>query len=688
MKLIIAEKPSVGKTIAKAVGACRNMDGYLEGNGYVVSWCFGHLFDLMPPEGYDEKYAKWRLEDLPIIPEKYRYVPVESGKKQIAILRKLMNRDDVTSLIEATDAGREGELIFRLVYYKLGCRKPFERLWISSLEESAIKEGLASLRPSAEYDPLFQAALGRSRADWLYGMNGTRLYSLTGGLAVNGALSVGRVQTPTLAIIVARQKEIDAFVPEEYSVIVCDFDGWKLESERFSDKEKAVRLMHLMKGKPVMITGIEKTEKKTYPPRLFSLTSLQREMNRLHGMTAGETLSTMQELYEARMLSYPRTDSEYITEDMAGRYVKMLGLIRKNHLEGASFPMHVKRVVCNDKVSDHHAVIVTESFASKPGALEGMKEKERKIMTAVMKRMAEAVGEPYEYLETKVTGVIADTEVTGNGTTPIMKGWKEIASLIPSVAEKKKKPYSLPPSSVFPEDLAEGDSRMPAEVRCDDRKTPPPPYFTEDTLLRVMECAGAKEMDDEVERKGLGTSATRAEIIEKLIKRGYVVRERKQLKATPSGCRLIEIVSEGFRSVDTTVAWENRLLDIEKGRGGKLTDFLLDVADEIRKLCDGATEKKAVRLTEPAGTCPVCGGTMRMAEKYVKCQSCGSVLYRCPKFLNGLTLSREATIRLIEGKTVKHKIYSQAKGRWIPARLTLRKPENGKVFFELDISFE
>lgn len=670
-RLIIAEKPSVAMTIAKAVGADVRKDGYMEGPEYVVTWCYGHLLELKEPHEYDPKYEKWTLADLPIVPEKFQYNPVESGKKQLRIIKGLIERDDITSLIEATDAGREGELIFRLVYLFLGCRKSFERLWISSLEKSAITEGLKNLQPSEKFDSLFKAAVARSRADWLYGINGTRLYTLSSGIAGKGALSVGRVQTPTLAMIVKRQQDIDGFVPEKFSVLKASFGSWEMTSERISYHEEAVRIAAALKGRPIDITEVLKTEKKTFPPRLFSLTDLQREMNRKHSFTADKTLKLIQKLYEEKFLSYPRTDSQYITSDMAASFTQTVRKIMEGKTSGKDLPLNVKRVINNAKVSDHYAIIITQSFAYNLSAIEKLSDDEKKIVDTVMQRMIEAVGEPYEYLETSVKGKGENTEFSSVGKTPVRAGWKGVDAVFRKEKTEKGKTSAKKkdnqPASEFPADLKAGDRRIPEDVTAERRQTAPPALYTEDTLLSAMENAGAKEMDDEVERKGLGTSATRAETIEKLVRKKYIERFGKSLRPTQSGIQLIDTVSEGFKSVDTTVRWENMLLDIEKGRGADVRDFLAGITEEITSLCGGATEKKRIAASQPLGKCILCGGNVSMTATLAKCDSCQRALFRKQPFLNGLDLTESNMKALIAGKKIKRKVFSKKNGAWFEA---------------------
>lgn len=677
-------------TIAKAVGADGRKDGYIEGKDYVVSWCYGHLLELKEPHDYDAKFEKWSLADLPIVPEKFQYNPVESGKKQLRIIKGLIERNDITSLIEATDAGREGELIFRLVYLFLGCRKSFERLWISSLEKSAIIEGLKNLQPSENFDNLFKAAVARSRADWLYGINGTRLYTLSSGIAGKGALSVGRVQTPTLAMIVKRQRDIDGFVPEKYSVLKASFGSWEMTSERISSHEEAQQIAKALKGKPIDITEVTKTEKKIFPPKLFSLTDLQREMNRKYSFTADKTLKLIQKLYEEKVLSYPRTDSQYITSDMAASFTQTVKKIMEGKTSQKELPLNVKRVINNAKVSDHYAIIVTQSFAYNLSVIDKLADDEKKIVDTIMQRMIEAVGEPYEYLETAVKGTGQNTGFSSIGKTPKKAGWKGVDAVFrkekTEMGKTGLKKKDNAPSFEFPEDLKAGDKRIPEDVKAEEKQTVPPALYTEDTLLSAMENAGAKEMDDEVERKGLGTSATRAETIEKLVRKKYIERFGKSLRPTQSGIQLIDVVAEGFKSVDTTVKWENLLLDIEKGRGGDVKGFLKGITDEITTLCSGVTEKKRTDVSTAIGKCPICGGNVTMNNTLAKCDSCQRVLFKKQPFLNGLDLTDANIKSLIAGKTIKRKVYSKKNDKWFESEMYIEKENTNEKYFTISFA--
>lgn len=695
-KLIIAEKPSVGKTIAKAVGASESDTGYMEGNDFVVSWCVGHLMRNADPEIYDSSYKQWDLSALPIIPSQWKTMPIAESKKQLEILRKLAARNDISGLVEATDAGREGELIFRLVYDEImkgiSPRKPFERLWISSLEESAIKEGMKNLKPSTAYDLLYNAALARSRADWIYGLNGTRYYTLTSG--ESGVKSVGRVQTPTLAMIVNRQREIQNFKVQKRWAIVKNFGTWKLETDKFEKEDEAKKAFEKTDGKPVGITKVERTSKKQGPPLLHSLTTLQQEANRRFGMTAAETLEVMQKLYEEKVLSYPRTDSNYITSDMAGTMnriiINLASRFKKDIPEWQN--QGTKRLVNDAKVSDHYAVIVTESYSRNPDDSR-FSEKQKDILRLVETRILEAVAPWHEYEETRVTGNCEGFVFGGIGRTIRKNGWKDVAKAILSKDAKGGGAVS----NVFPDDIAEGKKYMAEKTTIETRDTTPPLPYTEETLLGAMEKAGAKEMDDEVERKGLGTSSTRAAIIEILLKRGYIIREAAKnskarkcwLKATASGEHLIDIVDEGFKSVDTTVEWENRLLKMEREGKENTDDFCASITAEVSKLLADVAKlvptKDGVRL----GACPVCGKDIVTARGNAVCDGCGRRLFRTSRFFRHM-LSDEDIGKLLAGGKIPSKIHSEKTNKDYDCLVSISKEKSSadEKYISFGVEFE
>lgn len=555
MKLVLAEKPSVAQSIAKVLGAAKREDGYLEGNGYVVSWCVGHLVELAQPEVYDAKYSKWAYADLPIFPMDWQYEVSAGTKKQFGILKKLMAREDVASLVCATDAGREGELIFRLVYHKAGCRKPFERLWISSMEDVAIKEGFENLRSGTEYDALYEAALCRERADWIVGINATRLFSTLYGQTLN----VGRVMTPTLAMAVMREAAISAFKPELFYTVQIGLDGFTAASERFKTKAAAEAVKQSCSV--AIVQKAECKEKTEKPPALYDLTSLQREANRVLGYTAQQTLDYTQNLYEKKLVTYPRTDSRFLTEDMAHSLTDLVKLAFHTFpVEDVdNIPVHAEQVVNNKKVTDHHAIIPTRELQK--CNLSELPKGELAILQLISNRLCVAVGDPHRYAETVIELDCGGTVFSTKGKTVVQDGWKALVQKNDST-KSDENVQTLPSVSV-------GDEMTVSGTEIKEGKTSPPKHFTEDTLLSAMETAGADEMPDEVERKGLGTPATRAGIIEKLVRIGFLERKgdkkTKHLIPTHKGTALVTVMPEQIQSPSMTADWEEKLLLIEKG---------------------------------------------------------------------------------------------------------------------------
>ena len=492
--LIITEKPSVARTISKVLGATARRDGYLEGGGYLISWCVGHLVELAPPGAYDPRLERWDRADLPILPERWQYLVSSSTKKQFDVLCKLMHRADVDRIICATDAGREGELIFRLVYHQCGCRKPVSRLWISSMEDAAIRAGFANLKPSTEYDSLYKAALCRERADWLVGINATRLFSCLHGVTLN----VGRVMTPTLAMTVEREAVIAAFRPEPFYTIFLQMEGYMASSERFKDKSQAEELLaECRKSSQTVVQKSERRERSERPPALYDLTTLQRDANRLLGYSAQQTLDYTQALYEKKLVTYPRTDSRYLTEDMAAG---LLGLVMDTAVAfgfRGAIPVHAKQVINNQKVSDHHAILPTQSVAG--ADLSSLPAGEASVLRLVAARLLAAVGEPYRYAEITVQFECAGQTFTAKGKTVLDKGWKAVErAVFGDTAEKVEENLDV---------LTEAQDKktlpiMDAQLK--EGRTTPPKHYTEDTLLAAMETAGKEDMPEEAERRGIG----------------------------------------------------------------------------------------------------------------------------------------------------------------------------------------
>jgi len=559
MKLVIAEKPSVAISIAKVIGANKKKDGYYEGNGYSVSWCVGHLIQMANPDAYDEKYAKWNITDLPIIPSDYKYEVAKATKKQFNILKKLMNNKEIDMVINACDAGREGESIFRLVYNEAKCKKKMKRLWISSMEDSAIKEGFDNLTDGKDYDNLFESAQARAIADWLVGMNISRLYSCL----YKQNYSVGRVQTPTLSMIVDRDNEIANFKKEKYYTVELSMDGFILSTDRIDDEIAAEQLINLV-GDKIEITNVIKKEKITKPELPFDLTTLQRECNKYFGYSAKQTLDYAQSLYEKKLITYPRTDSRYLTTDMITSMVN--NILGQNDFDTE----RIKVIFNSSKVTDHHAIIPTVSSMSED--LSSIPKSEVKVYRLIFNKLHASVGYPLVESTTKIVAEFDGFEFTSAGKVVKDDGFTKY---LKDYKPKKNEDIELP-------DVKVGDVFEVENKEIKEKFTQPPKHFTEDTLLKAMEITGNDVLEKgvEVERKGLGTPATRAGIIENLIFKGFVERNKKNLVATHKGISLVTIVSDTFKSAETTVKWEMELSDIAKGKENK-EDFLKKIEEEI-----------------------------------------------------------------------------------------------------------
>lgn len=561
MDLVIAEKPSVAISIAKVIGATKKKDGYYEGNGYRVSWCVGHLIQMANPDSYDEKYAKWNMEDLPIIPSEYKYEVSKSTKKQFSVLKKLLNDKEVENVINACDAGREGESIFRLVYNQANCKKKMKRLWISSMEDSAIKDGFNNLKDGSSYDDLFESAKARAIADWLVGMNISRLYSCL----YKQNYSVGRVQTPTLAMIVNRDDEISNFKKEKYYTVELSLDKFSLSTDRIDDKTTTEQLINLV-GNSIEITDVFQKEKITKPELPFDLTTLQRECNKYFGYSAKQTLDYAQSLYEKKFITYPRTDSRCLTEDMITSVIN--NILGKNDFDTG----RIKTVFNSKKVTDHHAIIPTISSLKED--ISTLPESEAKVYRLITNKLHVSVGYPLVENTTKIVAEFDGFEFSSSGKVIIDEGFTKY---LKEYKTKKTEDTLLP-------DLKVGDVFEIKNKEVREKYTTPPKHFTEDTLLKAMEVAGndALEKGIEVERKGLGTPATRAGVIENLIFKGFIERDKKNLIATNKGISLVTIVSDTFKSAETTAEWEMKLSDIANGKANK-DDFLKCIENEIRE---------------------------------------------------------------------------------------------------------
>ena len=605
--LIIAEKPSVALAIAAVVGAANRKNGYLEGNGYLVSWCVGHLVSLAQPENYDLRLARWRRADLPILPDPWQYVPNEKTKKQLELLNALMNRPDIETVVCATDAGREGELIFRLVYDYCHCSKPVKRLWTSSLEEGAIREGMAHLKDAAEYDLLSEAALCRAKADWLVGINLTRLYTLLYG----PTLSIGRVMTPTLAMVVQREKEIAAFQVERFYTVQLSC-GFPAQSGRIKTREEAERIRASCHCKKAAVKQIERRQKKEKPPKLYDLTALQRDANRIYGYTAQQTLDYAQTLYEKKLATYPRTDSRFLTHDLRDRLPALIECVAQvlPFASGLPLAVHTQQIIRDEKVSDHHAIIPTQNMTRE--VLAQLPMGERSILTLLAVRLLAATGEPCETDEVTVTLDCEGHDFTAKGSTVRQMGYRMFEETFRGSLgsrERKEQEYPIPPLEI-------GQMVGPVVATIREGQTTPPKRYTEDTLLAAMETAGAKDAPEDAERKGLGTPATRAGTLEKLVDVGFVVRKGEQkaksLYPTEKAAALIAVLPENLRSPMMTAQWEQRLKRIEHGQE-EAAGFMDDIVRMVTELVQSAQPVPDAQKLFPSdrpsvSTCPCCGG--------------------------------------------------------------------------------
>ena len=625
MNLVIAEKPSVAQSLATVIGATARKDGYLEGNGWRVSWCVGHLAGLADADSYDPKYAKWRYDDLPILPEHWQMVVGKDKKKQFDILKKLMNAPDVTEVVNACDAGREGELIFRSVYELAGCQKPMKRLWISSMEDSAIREGFANLRPGADYDGLRDAALCRAKADWLVGINATRLFSVL----YHRTLNIGRVMSPTLALIVQREAEIDTFQPVPFYTVTLELPGFSVSGERMADKTAAEQLKAACQGADVTVKKVERRDKSEKPPALYDLTTLQRDANRLLGFTAQQTLDYLQNLYEKKLCTYPRTDSRYLTSDMTEGLPVLVNLVANAmpFRKGIAISCDAAQVINDKKVTDHHAVIPTRNLQG--ADLSGLPVGERMILELVALRLLCAVAEPHSYSETAVTVESAGAEFTAKGKTVKRPGWRALDAAYRATL-KNAEPNKGTEDKALPE-LAEDQTLPLSNAAVKEGKTSPPKHFTEDTLLSAMETAGKDDMPEDAERQGLGTPATRAGILEKLVSTGFLERRKSkktvQLMPSKDAVSLITVLPEQLQSPLLTAEWEHRLSEIERGELAP-EDFMAGISAMLRELVGTyqvikGTEYLFSPPREVVGKCPRCGGDVAELQKGFFCQNEG-----------------------------------------------------------------
>ena len=692
MKLVIAEKPSVAQSLAAVIGAATRKDGYLEGNGWRVSWCVGHLAGLADADRYDPKYAKWRYDDLPILPEHWQMVVGKDKKKQFDVLKQLMNAPDVTEVVNACDAGREGELIFRSVYELAGCQKPMKRLWISSMEDSAIREGFANLRPGADYDGLRDAALCRAKADWLVGINATRLFSVL----YHRTLNIGRVMSPTLALIVQREAEIDTFKPVPFYTVTLELPGFSVSGERMADKAAAEQLKKACQGTNVTVKQVERKDKSEKPPALYDLTTLQRDANRLLGYTAQQTLDYLQALYEKKLCTYPRTDSRYLTSDMAEGLPVLVNLVANAmpFRKGIAISCDAAQVINDKKVTDHHAVIPTRNIQG--ADLSGLPAGEKAVLELVALRLLCAVAQPYTFAETAVVVECAGSEFTAKGRTVKNQGWRAMdaayrASMKNAEPEKDTEDKALP-------ELAEGQELPVSGAAVKEGKTTPPKHFTEDTLLSAMETAGKDDMPENAERKGLGTPATRAGILEKLVSTGFLERKKSkktvQLLPSHDAISLITVLPEQLQSPLLTAEWEYRLGEIERGELSP-EDFMAGISAMLRELVETyqvikGTEYLFSPPREVVGKCPRCGGEVAEMQKGFFCQNegCKFAIWKNSKWWE---MKRKqptkaiVTALLKDGRAHVNSLYSEKSGKTYDATVVLEddgKYANFKLEFD------
>ena len=692
MKLVIAEKPSVAQSLAAVIGAATRKDGYLEGNGWYVSWCLGHLAGLADADTYNPDYAKWHYDNLPILPEHWRFTITKGKREQFDVLRTLLRQEDVTEVINACDAGREGELIFRTVYCMAGCTKPMKRLWISSMEDSAIREGFANLRPGTDYDGLHQAALCRAKADWLVGINATRLFSVL----YHRTLNIGRVMSPTLALIVQREAEIDTFKPVPFYTVTLELPGFTVSGERMADKAAAQQLKTACQGATAIVKKVERKDKSEKPPSLYDLTTLQRDANRLLGYTAQQTLDYLQNLYEKKLCTYPRTDSRYLTSDMAASLSELVQLTAGAlpFAAGMEISCNAAQVINDKKVTDHHAVIPTRNLQG--ADLSGLPVGEKAVLELVALRLLCAVAQPYTFAETAIIVECAGAEFAAKGRTVKNHGWRALddayrAGLKDTEPDKEVEDKSLP-------ELSEGQTLPLSGAAVKEGKTTPPKRFTEDTLLSAMETAGKDDMPEDAERKGLGTPATRAGILEKLVSTGFLERKKSkktvQLMPSKDAVSLITVLPEQLQSPLLTAEWEFRLGEIERGELSP-EDFMAGISAMLRELVQTyqvvkGTEYLFTPPREVVGKCPRCGGDVAELQKGFFCQNegCKFAIWKNNKWWE---LKRKqptkaiVTALLKDGRAHVTGLYSEKTGKTYDATVVLEddgKYANFKLAFD------
>ena len=693
MKLVIAEKPSVAMSLAAVLGATERKDGYLEGSGYLVSWCVGHLLELAQPEAYKEQYAKWRYEDLPILPENWKYEVPKDKKTQLALLCRLMKDKRVDSVVCATDAGREGELIFRLVYEYAGCNKPMERLWISSMEDAAIREGFDHLHPGSDYDKLYDAAVCRAGADWLIGINATRLFSVLYGVTLN----VGRVMSPTLALLVQRESDIESFISKPFYVPEITCGGFTASGEKMTERSEAEKIRMDCDHNSAFVRSVEKQVKTIQPPRLYDLTTLQRECNRIYGYTAQQTLDYVQSLYEKKLATYPRTDSQYLTKDMQATAASLILWLRDNMPfgKGCAGEPDIDRVTDDSKVTDHHAIIPTVEIARTD--LSELPSGERDVLTLLAVRLLCATTQANRF---EAVTAILDCQghtFTAKGKTILQSGWKEVERIHRMSIRQSETEHRENEDAALPV-LKEGQTFETVSASLREGKTSPPKHYTEDTLLSAMENAGAEDMPDDAERKGLGTPATRAATLEKLVSAGFVQRKKKQLIPTEKGKNLIAVLPDNIKSPILTAEWESMLKQVEHGELSA-TSFMDQIADMSRTLVKEHTapEERFADLFpsskgtvhEAVGVCPRCGAPVYEGKKGFFCDNreCSFALWKDNRFFSSkkksITKSVAAAL-LKEGRISMSGLYSEKTGKTYDAEVILDDTGGKYVNFKLE----
>lgn len=687
--LVIAEKPSVAQSYAKNLSAYKREDGYLEGESCIVSWCLGHLAEYAQPEEYDPKYEKWQFDDLPILPEAWKLKVSKDKKKQFEVIKTLMNRSDVEYLVNGCDAGREGELIFQRVYVLAGCRKPVKRLWISSMEDAAIQKGFQTMKSEEKYKNLCMAAVCRAQADWLIGMNGTRAYTTR----YFKRLVVGRVQTPTLAMLAERQERIEHFQKEAFYKVALTDGKLTVVSENIANEEAAELLAALCNGSTAVVTQMKKERKKSFPPKLYDLTSLQREANRYFGYTAKRTLDMLQELYEEKLVTYPRTDSQFVTEDMKDSVEELVEKmpVLLSFVDYGQLGHGIKRVINNAKVSDHHAILPTKEVVEK--GIADLPADKKNLMMLICQQLVQATGEEYLYEQTDITVKCQEHDFKARGKIPVQMGFKEVEKAFKQLCVKAEPVEEKEKETSIPAGYEEGMRLFPVKAEKTTHYTSPPKPFNEDTLLAAMETAGNKEFDSETEKKGLGTPATRASIIEKLVSSGYAQRKGKQILPSTEGKELVKVMPEYLKSAVMTAEWENQLLMMEKGQ---ITDtqFMGEITSLVRKIlevCREIPEEERRRFQtarEVIGKCPVCGCDVFEGKQNFYCSNrqCDFALWKENRFLGSMekNLDKKMARELLDKACTHVKgLYSKKKDMKFDADLLLTL-EDGKPRFHLE----